>query len=220
MNARPISEVAEELRLSPQRVRILASRGLLDAEKVGSQWLVKDVGLARRSHPGRPLSAVNAWAVLALLSGEDPVWLDPSVKSRLRRRLREPGWLVRAIGFSQPRAAVEKLRVLPGDLAKLEVESSVIKSGLSANYSELNVLPSRESLDAYVSQPSYAAIERRFQPLLDPSRPNLILRIPKEDWVLQHPDRVPLAVAAADLLHAEDPRARRGAQDLMQRFAT
>ena len=213
MKARSVSEAAKELNLSPQRVRVLARSGVLDAEKVGNQWLVKDVEQVRRSHPGRPLSAANAWGVLALVAGEDADWLDASVRSRLRRRLREPGWSVEAVSCSQARAAIKVLRVLPGDLSKLEAE--ILPSGLSARYSELDVLSSAEHLDGYVNQRSFEAIRRRFRPLSDPARSNLILRIPSGNWVLQHQDRVPLAVAAADLLSSDDPRAKRAAHAIL-----
>ncbi len=217
MAFRSISDVASELDISPQRVRVLAKRGLIDAAKVGNRWLVKDIG-ARRSHPGRPLSAANAWAVLALLSGEDPAWVVPSVRSRLRRRMREPGWLARAIASSQPRASVEKLRVLPGDLKRLEGRSPV-RSGLSADFPEYDLRPESGSLDAYVSRRDYESIDERFRPLADAARPNLILRIPEQDWVLRRADRAPLAVAAADLLNADDPRVRRSARDLISKLS-
>ena len=217
MKRRSVAEVAHALQLSPQRVRVLASRGLLEAEKLGNQWVVNGIGPDRRSRPGRPVSAANAWGLLALLAGEVPEWLDPSVRSRLKRRLREPGWVLQGLGCSQPRAAVERLRVLPVDLIKLEDE--VIKSGLSANYPELDVLLDGEMLDGYVSRQAFEAIDRRLHPLRGSSRPNVVLRIPQHDWVLDQGARVPVAVAAADLLHAEDARERRAARDLLLRLA-
>jgi len=201
MKRRSVSEVARELQLSPQRVRVLASRGLLEAEKLGNQWVVNGIGPARRSRPGRPVSAANAWGLLALLAGEVPGWLDPSVRSRLRRRLREPGWVLQGLGSSQPRAAVERLRVWPVDLITLEVFGD------------------GEILDGYVSRQAFEAIDRRLHPLRGSSRPNVVLRIPHHDWVLDQGARVPVAVAAADLLHAEDARERRAARDLLLRLA-
>jgi excisionase family DNA binding protein len=210
-----VSEVAQDLEVSSRRVRALASEGRIDAHKIGGRWLVHDARDDRQPGPGRPVSAANAWAILAILSRDPPDWLSSSVRSRLRRRLREPGWLESALEFSQPRSLVNRLEALPGDLKKLQREFRVVRSGLAANYPQLDVLPSSQILDAYVNKEQLGAIKRRFLPDEDSSNPNLILRVPSNDWVLRYSSQVPVAVAAADLLEEGDPRVRRAALSLL-----
>src|SRR5437899_8342560 len=104
-----ISEAADRLGISPQRVRVLAASNRIEAERIGHRWLVDDASLsfARQPHAGRPISSRNAWALLALLAGQSPDWVDPSVRYRLRKRMvRDSGWLEQALMFSEARAAV------------------------------------------------------------------------------------------------------------------
>lgn len=215
-----VREVAEELGVSEQRVRAMAKSGRLPAAKAGGRWVIdSDPARFPRSHPGRPLAAPNAWGLLALLSGDSPSWVHPSVRSRLRRRLSDIDWLEAALANSEPRARIVRWRVLPGDLSKLKGEHRLVNSGLSAEHPELDVLPDPRQLDAYVGEDSLRGIELRFHPERSSSDPNLVLRIPSHDWVLRQEAQAPQAVVAADLLGHEDPRVARAARRLLGRLA-
>src|SRR5438093_7701410 len=98
-----VPEAAEVLGVSEQRVRAMLLSGRLRGSKVGHRWIVdSDLGGLRRSQPGRPLEAANAWALLALLSDDSPHWVHPSARSRLRQRLRDLDWLEASVARSQP----------------------------------------------------------------------------------------------------------------------
>jgi len=221
MKAWSVRETAERLGVSEQRVRAMVRSGRLQASKVGHRWVVEsDAGDLRRSRPGRPLAAANAWALLALLSGESPDWVHPSARSRLRRRLSDFNWLEVSLADSQPRALVLRWRVLPGDLSKLQDAVRLVYSGLSANRPELDVVPSSRQIDAYVDERSLRDVELRFRPDQSSANPNLILRLPSHDWVLRQGAQAPRAVVAADLLRHDDPRVARAARRLLERLAS
>lgn len=221
-----VSEVADELALSERRVRALVESGRLRAERFGGSWLVPkhavEVLRSAERLVGRPLSAANCWALLALLAGEKPEWVQPDVLSRLRRHAREKDRLPAVIHNSEPRADVLRLWLPREDASKLD-EYPLVRSGLSAEQaaSQLNVIRRREEpLDAYVHEDIAHAIVRRFVPEEDVDDPNVILRVPCLEWVFRdHESEVPLPVVAADLLDHEDARVRRAAEDALRELA-
>ena len=122
MNLMSVSQAAQALGVSPRRVRALIQSNRVPAVRVGRNWAL-DRNLLRsqgRRRGGRPISADNAWALLALLSGSQAPWIDVFSRSRLKRRLPSRQWLEKALQWSEPRAAVYSWRILPSDLPKLE----------------------------------------------------------------------------------------------------
>src|SRR5215207_1579387 len=85
-----IPDAARLLKLSPARVRLLASRGEIPATKIAGRWVIELDAVERRlreSHPeGRRFTPRNAWGALILASGENPQ-LDSVIRSRLKRAL-------------------------------------------------------------------------------------------------------------------------------------
>lgn len=221
-NLGSVSDAAEELGLSERRIRALIEAGRLPAERVGRSWVVSSRGVDKLGRdprpPGRPLSAVNSWAVLALLSGSKPGWVRPDVLSRLRRCARDPAWLVSAVRHSEPRAEVLPLWLPEADLPKLD-EYRLVRSGLSAGQalSKLDVLRRpREPLNVYASREVADQILQRFAPERDAEDPNVILRIPAVPWVLDHDEEVPLPVNSSDLLDHADARVRRAGEEALR----
>lgn len=210
-----VREAAALIGVSPQRVRVMLDAGLLQGRKVGRAWVVSDPKRAERRSRGRPLSAGNVWALLALLAGEVPDWVDPAVRSRLRRRIHQ-GVAGEALRRSEPRARLHRWRILPGDIDKLVREFPLVLSGLSAGYRELDVVPIMGEVDAYVDVRHLAKIERRFKPDTAAEQPNAILRVPSHPWILKRSDKAPLAVVAADLLSSDDPRVARAARLVLE----
>jgi excisionase family DNA binding protein len=216
MNDLSVAEAAKLLDLSPQRVRAMLQGGGLQGHKVGRVWIVDSEVLQQRRHtPGRPLSAANAWALLAMLSGDSPDWVDPTVRSRLKRRAKDPAWLVQSLIEGIPRSRVHLWRVLPSDLSKVRESWDLVLSGLSAQLPELDVLGGFEGLDFYADEDSIRHIERRFQPDRESATPNLLIRNPTHPWILKQPGQAPRAVVAADLIVNEDPRVARAARQLL-----
>lgn len=80
-----VGEYAEWRGISPQRVRELLRTGDLPGHRVGRFWLVDDAAFAKRRPPSRPMGPVMAWALIALMGGDEPVDdLTPLQLSRLR----------------------------------------------------------------------------------------------------------------------------------------
>jgi hypothetical protein len=218
MKALSVRDAATRLGVSPQRVRAMIYQGLLAASKVGRSWVLDpdDNSLRQRtSEAGRPLGAATAWAILALLNGDSPDWVHPSVRSKLRRRVRDPSWLRRRLIRSEPRSQIHRWRVHPSDLPKLTLSFRVVPSGLSAQHAGLDVVRGQDHLDVYVDVDVVKVIERRFRPVKHSSRPNLILKVPSHDWVL-HFSEAPPPVVAADLLLSDDPRVTRAAHQVLE----
>lgn len=128
---------------------------------------------------------------------------------------------MRALAGGQPRSREERWRVLASDLADLEENGQLILSGLSANDPRIDVRhhAERDGAEAYVSEELLRALDRCLKPEKNPSRPNLILRVPEgEAWILQE-KRAPSAVVGADLLDHDDPRVRRSARAALTKAA-
>jgi hypothetical protein len=215
MNPMSTGEAAKSMGVSVQRMRVLARGGRVAAHKIGHRWVIEEIPPGRRRESGRPLSSGVAWAALAILCGEKPRWIDPTARSRLRRRMRDIDWLIRALGSSQARATIERLRVLPSDLSKLPSEVRIVPSGLSAITKEFDIVPGYEGIDAYISPEGLRRVKRRFKPTAAKRESNLILRVPTVTWILGS-DRAPIAIVAADLLDSEDPRVSRAGKDVLR----
>ena len=158
-------DAAHRLGLSSRRVRALAGAGKLKAHKIGSRWIFEPVSAVREPHAGRPVSAAIAWAILALLSGDRPDRVHPSALSRLKRRLRDLEWVLRSLQYGEARARVVRWRVLPADIPKILAKRGLVLTGLSAITREIDLVPSSEELDAYVTSDVMRTIERQFQPV-------------------------------------------------------
>lgn len=196
----------------------MLQRGRLPGRKVGRIWIVdSSVRQQRRHAPGRPLSAANAWALLAMLSGDSPTWVDPTVRSRLKTWAKDPAWLMRALIQSEPRSRAHRWRVLPSDLSKVREGWNLVFSGLSARAPDLDVLGDFQALDAYANEDAIREIENRFQPDSKSANPNLLIRNPTHPWILNQHGQAPPSVVAADLILSEEPRVARAARQLLSR---
>src|SRR5439155_1427900 len=88
-----VPSAAKRLGVHPSRVRALLVSGDLKGRKLGGRWFVdqyaSDVRARSASVDGRAFSPSRAWGFLALLSGEEAPWLDPSALKD--RRIAPPG---------------------------------------------------------------------------------------------------------------------------------
>lgn len=83
-----VSEFANAAGVSVARARQLAAGGQVQAEKVGSQWVIADGEVNRwKALASRPMSERVAWAAAAMADGLPVDWLESSERSRLRKRL-------------------------------------------------------------------------------------------------------------------------------------
>jgi len=220
-----VSNASRALGLSERRVRALIHSGQLSASRLGIPWAVErravDRFLQKERGRGRPLNQSNSWALLAILAGEWPSELRSDAISRLRRYARDPDWLIALLRHSEPRVHEMSLWIPSEDMSKL-AGYPLVHSGLSADSAipQLDVIPRRdEPLDVYASAEIADEIERRLLPEHSRSDPNLILRIPRSNWVLHQGPEAPFAVVAADLLDHRDARVRRAGEDALRRIA-
>lgn len=214
-----VAQAAQVLGVSPGRVRALIGSKRVPAVRVGRNWVL-DRGLLRshKRREGRPVSADNAWALLAMLSDSEAPWIDVFSRSRLKRRALNSVWLGKALRFSQARSAIHSWRVLPGDLSKLQ-DYGLVRSGLSAEIPGLDIVPMPSVLDGYVSSKALAQMEKRFRPAKASDNPNVLLRVPSQFWILSQGPVAPAAVVAADLLGHADGRVARAGHKLLEKIA-
>lgn len=134
-----ISEAAEQLGVSRQRVLQMIAEQRLPAERVGQSWSISEADIARRRVPvGRPLSMDMARGFLDLADGKRPALSSRDI-SRLRgnmiRLVREvrsdgdPAGLLRS--WLPRRAARLEMSVAEADLPEALVDDRLVISGIS-----------------------------------------------------------------------------------------
>jgi len=220
-----VQAAAQQLGVSPDRVRDLVKAGSLDAATPGREVLVTSESVARRaaSNPtaGRPLTPANAWAVLWLASEQTPRWVSSSDLVRVRRFAARP--LSRWPRMLVNRSHVHRVRVPDPILKRLQSLIGVTEGGAMAAVSHgSNLLPGVFEHEFYLTQAALHAVRgMRGVGWRSPS-PNTVLRV--------LPDTLPLDVitgvmhnvasrgmAAADLLDRGDERSRHAAAELLGR---
>ncbi len=214
-----VVDAAEQLEVSPRRVRQLLASGDLPGQRVGRSWVIDraDVQDLRRGGVGRPWSAASAWAVLDLAAGQDPE-LSPVERSRARKRLADHG-LGGLVDQLRARAERRKMYAHPSALGRLGAESGVVRGGVSA-VSEYNVdLIAGEEAEVYVRARNMSDLVDRYALDVESERPNVIVRVvDDDDWPFDDDARVaPWPVVAMDLLDARDERSRRAGFELIER---
>lgn len=221
----PVRNAAARLQVTPSRVRALIRADLLQAEKIGDRWLVDASSLDRRSAAkapvGRALKSTNAWAALLLASGANgraASWLkqlSPWALSRIRSRLRKEGLRIMAPRL-RGRAILHRFRAHPSDLAGIVQEPGVVRGGVSAAADYHIDISDPGTIEAYVSEKRLPKLKKKY--FLEPSSsPNVILHAISGSWPFPPSSKVvPVAVAAFDLLEAEDERSRRAGEELLR----
>lgn len=216
-----IREAARTLGLSPGRVRAIAAHGQLSAAKLGDRWFVERAAVERRRRNGAPegrrFSPRNAWALLLLASNEDVREIDPSVRSRLRRALRQEG-LAKLAPRLVHRAEPLSFRAHPGEIVHLLEDPEFVLSGISAvGGQDFGLVPGREA-DGYLQEPALPEFVSRHA--LEPAEAegNVRLRIvPKEAADLLEGRQVaPRAAVALDLAEELDPRSSRAGHQALR----
>lgn len=224
-----VREAASRLGVNAQRVRALIAQDRLPAQLVGRTYVLDSGAVAAFARlpriSGRPLSPRTAWSLLEILSraGEREPARGRS-QDRLRALLRAgDDGIVKALLHSQPRSETHAWRVLPIDLERLLDDPMLVPTGLAAGQGLIDIRydVNRDGLDAYVSDMSLRALERRLRPLPNSGAANLVLRVPAgSSWILNEElgTCAPPAVAAADLLRHPDERVRRAAESALRRI--
>ncbi len=219
MSMLSVVDAAEELGVSPRRVRQMLADGVLSAERVGRAWVIDAEQLRhvqhRRPEVGRPWSPRSAWAVLELADGRE-LDLSPVERSRARKRLAQG--LGDIAGRLGARAKRRRFYAHPGVLDRLAEAPEVVRSGISAAAEHGADLVAGNGFEGYLREGDLD----EFVSLLglddQAARPNVSLRIVSDVvWPFGPSQRsAGQAVIAVDLLDSDDPRARRAGAQLLE----
>lgn len=213
-----VTEAAERLGISPQRVRQRIDRGQLPAVRIGSRWVLDEADLHRGPRASRPMSPRIAWAFAGLLDGQRPDGMAPQELSRLRRRadalLSEADRRLEVIGsWLAKRAPAQRYSVGVPDVGELRRDPRIALSGVSDQRAGLSAA---SEVEGYVRLGELAELEREY--LLVPKSDraaesaNVVLR-PAEN--MRHHLDVPGLMVVADLVDRHEARAALAADRLL-----
>jgi excisionase family DNA binding protein len=219
MSLLSVSEVAEELDVSPRRVRQMLADGLLRGEQVGRAWIV-DRGSVReaqrRYHDvGRPWSSRSAWALLALANGDEP---QVSAVELLRARRRLGEGLDSVVARLRVRADERRFYAHPSVLDRLVGLPRLVRSGASAVEDYRADLIPGEVVEGYLPASDIDGVVRRLALESVHDHPNVYIRVVDDAvWPFEAGQKVaPLPVVAIDLLESSDERSRRAGRALLE----
>lgn len=218
-----VPEAARLLKVTPARVRLMASKGRLPAEKFADRWWVERSAVEERRRQrtprGRPFTPRNAWAMLILASGEEPPALDPANRSRLRKGVGLEG-LEELAPRLRGRGEISMYRAHPGEITYVLEDEALLPSGVSAAGSVKAGLLSGREADGYIRQSQLRSFVAEHA--LSPADVdgNVRLRVvPADVWQeLELGDRAvaPPAAVALDLAEEHDPRSRSAGRKIVR----
>jgi len=222
-----VRETAARLRVNAQRVRALAAAGQLTAEHGPRQILIDPSSVERRAQQvplaHRVLEPANAWALLALASGDQSLTpslaaVSASARSRLRARLRDAS-LPDLVPLLRKRAELRWLHADDADLEAIMAEPGVVATGVSVANAYRFDIAAPGTVEFYASAPVAGELTRRYA--LEPSaRANVVMHVVSARWPFA-PDtaRAPALVAAVDLADSPDQRTARAGREYLSEHA-
>ncbi len=211
---------AERLGRSPHEVRRLVYAGQVCAHRRAGRWFVpvSEVRrLQRLPQPvGRPFSPASAWALLAMLAGDEPAGLSAPRRSQLRRHLldADSGELAARLGR---RASRRFGYAHPSRLPSLAADPQVVLTGLAAaERAGTHLVATDDSeVEGYVAEDDVARLYARHGLVAADEVANVVLHV--VDDAIEIPVRREVAavpVVGLDLWESGDARACEGGQRL------
>jgi hypothetical protein len=204
---------AERLDRSPHELRRLLRAGQVCAHRRAGRWFValSEVRrLQRLPQPvGRPFSPGSAWALLAMLAGDEPADLSPPRRSQLRRHLLDADIGELAARLSR-RASRRLVYAHPSMLQALAADPRVVPTGLAAAERAGARLVAAEDgdVEGYVAESDIAGLYATYGLVDADEVADVILRV--VDEAAQVPRRsgvVAPPVLGLDLWESGDARA-------------
>jgi hypothetical protein len=211
---------AERLGRSPHEVRRLVRSGYVCAHRRSGRWLVpvSEVRrLQRLPQPvGRPFSPRSAWALLAILAGEDPAGLSAPRRSQLRRHLLDADIDELAARLGR-RASRRLVYAHPSMLQHLAADPRVVLTGLLAAERAGARLVAADSgeVEGYVAEGDIGGLYAGYGLIDADEVADVVLRV--VDDAVEVPRRSGVAAAAVvglDLWESGDARACEEGQGL------
>ncbi len=212
-----VYDVAKRMGVRPERVLKLIHDGRLEAQKVGSRWVIDESALASKvwvKSPGRPMSAKNAMVLAQALEGKEPSDLSAVEKHRLQNHIRN--LLVHSDPKSQlqswfaARALVLDFSVSDSDISELREDPRIELSGISDPRAGL--LPGNE-LEAYISKSELDQLRSEWflVPAKNRQKANVILHV-----LDKLPAEIPALFSAMDLAEYPGPREQSAANSIIR----
>lgn len=212
-----VDDAAKRMGVRPERVLKLIHEGRIDAQKLGSRWVIDEnafSGMVWIKSPGRPMSTKSAMDLAQALEGREPSILSAVEKHRLRKYVRHllahgdpksqlQSWLA-------ARARVLDFSVSSSDIPELREDPRIKLSGISDPRSGL--LPGNE-VEAYISKDDLDRLRSDWflVPAMNRQKANVILRVLDE-----LPAEVPAIFSAMDLAEYPGPREQSAADSLIR----
>ncbi len=212
-----VHDAAKRLGVRPERVLKLIHDGRIDAQRVGSRWIIDESAIASRvwiKSPGRPMSAKNAMSLAQALEGDVPSDLDAVEKHRLQKHVRnllvhdDPKGQLQS--WFAARAQALKFSVNDSDIVELRDDQRIRLSGVSDPRSGL--LPGNE-LEAYISRSNLDRLRADWflVPASSGQKANVILRV-----LDKLPSDIPALFSAMDLAEYPGPREQSAANSIIR----
>ncbi|MFD0046981.1 helix-turn-helix domain-containing protein [Pseudarthrobacter scleromae] len=215
------AEVAKRLGITQVSVRQLLDSGQLSvAGRVGRSILVDRASVERLAaagtRRGRAWTARTAWAALALLSGQNPTWISPSEKSRLRSRLRQLD-ATAVCSLARHKDHTIRYRATTDALALLN--SHLIASGATAMRDEstaetFGMTGGSGIAEGYVMTGDAQALADAFGLVEDPEGNAIIHEVELAEPFAE--GRAPVAAVAVDLMGSLATRERSAGQRVIE----
>lgn len=201
---------AERLGRSPQEVRRMVRSGQLCAQRRAGRWAVPLSEVRRLERlpcpVGRPFSPRSAWAMLAMLAGEDLPYLSAPRRSQLRRHLHDAD--IEDLAARLARRADRKLACAhPSALSRLAADPRVVVSGLAAAERAGARLVGVDAgeVEGYVAEGEVAAVCAQHGVIDADAVANVVLRIVDDAGVVPRRQGVAAAtVVGLDLWESGD----------------
>ena len=233
MGSLSVAEAAKLLGVGVARVHQRIADGSLQAERIGSQWVVDELSvleIAERRSSGRPLSARSAWALIGLAERDEAAFagLAPMERHRAAERLAKLFALVSVpvVGEEEVREVAAALRArlrrraarwlfraAGADLPGLCSDTRWVPLGLSAPAGGLGAA---EIVEGYVADADAAQLSADH--LLVPVQrdANVVMHVVPDGHQANAESRLLLA---ADLAEHRGPREELRAVELLRELA-
>jgi excisionase family DNA binding protein len=175
-NMLTVTQASVALGVHPTQVRLLARRGELRGERLGTQWVIPRTEIeryaARPNLAGRLFSQRIAWSVIASLEGVTPPWaLTREERARVRNYAERP--LRDLSARLGGRGGTERLSVGPGGLERLDGGPSWIRGATARSEARTVAYTTESSLERFLEGSNAVS---------DTEQPNLILRVVADRW--------------------------------------
>jgi hypothetical protein len=211
---------AQRLGRSPHEVRRLVRAGQVCAHRRAGRWFVPISEVRRlqrlRQPVGRPFSSGSAWALLAMLAGDEPTGLSAPRRSQLRRHLHDAEIHELAARLAR-RASRRLVYAHPSMLDALAADPRVVLTGLpAAEHAGARLVGAdNDELEGYVAESDLAGLYASYGLVDADTVANVVLHVTDDEAQVPRQSGMAAApLAGLDLWESGDARASEEGQRL------